>query len=1007
MLSALPGKRFFSVLIFFLIVFAPILRGEDLYFEKRDISAVTIPSVSCLVQDDRGYLWIGTPGGLVRYDGRKFILINQKSHPDLPADRILSLGYDETSDNLWIGTGAGLVQYSLRDDSLKNMQFKNEGGRDLNNEVVEIEIFRNEPFLIASNGIYRLVSDDGIEEIPVEPAEVDDFIEVHSVAVGADDSLWISATDGLKKWNEDSGRFQHVLDFPDAGVISGIGEDIWFAGVNNTVYRFEPDSGEVSRYPGLADTSVIMGSPDGTIWIGSASEGLLIVDPETGRTSSYDIDPEHPNRLPSSRIESMLFGRSGHVWVGTSDSGLLSVDALKENHLEYIRRSGSNGLPTGSVRVLFEDSLGYMWSGSDIGGLARIDPYNGEIRQYVFKSDDIFSVCGDSITGIAEDSSGRLWVGTDQGPCMYLTEVDGFEPAGVMMSGWPDFRGKFVLALTEGSAGRIWVSLKSGELYRLDAQERDYSVFRFTPLSVPSVLHTDRHGTLWAGSRNNIRIFNNDGNLLKTWQPVGASGGGYQEGGVNVIFEDSSGRIWIGTTTGVSRYKGFENGFDSLPFPGDQFLNISDISEDRDGNLWVSDGRQIYIFNPDGEYLTTMNGDVGLTPSGLITSLKLAGDGTMYIGANGEIWTYDSYIEAPAVSDPKVYLTILKVMNSTRALGHELELKSSFKLKADEKLFSIGFGAVDYRFNSEINYQYKLTNFNDEWVDLGGTDTVTFANLPPNHYTFSVRAINDLGQISGNEAVLAIDVERSFWTKPLAVIIYITVFLGLIGLILKLWEARLMKGQIQELEIARLKVIEANKRLSFLTMNDTLTGLLNRRGFDQGIKHALDTSRRNQLMITLIMMDVDFFKLFNDNYGHVQGDEVLRRVGDILRSVFERSTDIIARYGGEEFAVVFIGENPNASVTLANDLICAVKELGILHEHSSVSEFLTLSTGSATIPGEESQTVEDLINLADQALYAAKDGGRDRVCFAGTIPELPSVMKNELSPLTLDRKPVK
>lgn len=1007
MLSALSDRCFFSVLIALLILFTPILPGEELYFEKRDISAITIPSLSCMAEDDRGYLWIGTPGGLVRYDGRNFSLINQKSDPELPTDRILSLGYDPAADTLWIGTAAGLALYSLRDDSIVNFGFTNQGDRNLSNEIVDLEIFGNSVFFITANGIYSLEQGNRIEECLVESAYQEAFFTVHGAAAGIDQSLWVSASDGLKKWNEESRRFQHILDIPISSDISVIGDTIWFAGGDDTVYQYDPVSGDLGIFPGLADTSVIIGGPDGGIWIGSHSEGLSIIDPKTGLVSSFAIDPEHSNRLTSSRIQSLLYGQSGHVWVGTADSGLLSVDSRKENHLVYTKRASSNGLPTGSVRVLFEDSLGYMWSGSDIGGLARIDPYYNEIRQYTFNPDDIFSVSGDTITDIAEDGSGRLWVGTDQGPCMYLTEVDGFEPAGLIMSGWPDFRGKFVLALTEGNASSVWVSFKDGELYQLDSQERDYSVFRFTPSSVPSVLHTDRYGTLWAGSRTNIRIFDNDGRLLKTWNPIGVSEGGYQEGGVAVIFEDSSARIWIGTSTGVSQYKGFELGFESLMFPDNQVLNISDISEDRAGNLWVSDGRSIYVFNPDGEYLATMSGDAGLTPSGLITSLKLSENGEMYVGASGEIWKYDSFVEAPAISDPKIYLSELKVMNSIRAMGHELDLEKSFRLSSDEKLFSISFGAVDYRFNSEINYQYKLTGLNDEWVDLGSNDSVTFANLSPDQYTFSVRAINDMGQTSSNNASLLIEIERSFWTKPLAIIVYIVVFLGFIGVILKLWESRLMKNQIQELESARLKVIEANKRLSFLTMNDTLTGLLNRRGFDQGIKHALNTSQRNQLMITLIMMDVDFFKLYNDNYGHVQGDEVLRRVGKVLRSVFERSTDIIARYGGEEFAVVFIGENPNASVTLANDLTLAVRDLEIAHEHSSASEYLTLSTGSATIMAEESQTVEDLIELADQALYASKEGGRDRVCFAGTIPELPSKMKNELSPLVLDRISIK
>jgi diguanylate cyclase (GGDEF)-like protein len=1003
MLFAVSSRLYIAALTFLTIVFVPVLSADDLYFEKRDISAITVPSVTGLTQDDRGYLWIGTPGGLVRYDGRKHSLINRKSHPGLPADQILAVEYDPASDQLWIGTPAGLSRFSLVDDKIRPVEIEQADRNDTSVEIIDLAIGNNSVFAVSSNGIYRSVSGNSMDRVTVEPAIVDDFIEMFDAAAGTDGSIWAAASDGLKQWDEDLLKFRHVLDVDGARSVSVINGEVWCADMRAGLFRYSPETGKADRFPTAQETSVILGGPDGFIWAGSGSDGLKILDAETRDISSCSVDSEHPNKLPSTRINSLLLGNSGHIWVGTADSGLFSVDVRKENHLEFTKRSGSNGLPSGSIQVLFEDSLGYIWTGSDIGGLARIDPLYGEVRQYAHDSGDIFSVSGDFISGITEDSSGRLWIGTDQGPCMYLTEVDGFEPVGVMMSGWPDFRGSLVLALAKGSDGSVWMSFKSGELYRLDPQERDYSVSRFPPSSVPSVLLTDRQGTLWAGSRKNLRIFDSDGKLLKTWLPAGVDNGGFNEGGVNVIFQDSRSRIWLGGPTGVSLYMGYNDGFEALSLPDNRLLNISGISEDRRGYLWITDGRQIYIYSPEGEYLTTMGGDVGLTPSGLITSIRLGRDGTMYVGASGEIWTFDSFIENPPNSNPKVYLTELKIMNQVSAQGHGLDEHKPVELSSDEKVFSISFGAVDYRYRSKINYQYKLEGFDDGWVDLGETDSVTFANLSPRDYSFIVRAVNEKGQFSENTAELEIVIKKSFWVKPYAIIIYAVVFFGFVGLFLKLWEGHLMKNQIQELEIARLKIVEANKRLSFLTMNDTLTGLLNRRGFDQGLSHALNTAQRNQLMITLIMMDVDFFKLYNDNYGHVQGDEVLRGVGKALRSVFGRSTDIIARYGGEEFAVVFIGENPNASVTLVNDLIIAIRDLGIIHEYSSASELLTLSTGSTTIRAEEYETAEVLINRADQALYAAKAGGRDRICYSGIIPELPETMKNNLKPLVINK----
>lgn len=1007
MFFTVPGRWFFAVLAFLSTVFTPVLYGKDLYFEKRDFSTLTVPSVTSITQDDRGYIWFGTPEGLVRYDGRKLVLLNRKSHPEMPADQILSVEYVKGTDELWIGTLGGLVRYSLVDNKIRQVQIQHTGRHDASIEVIDIAVGAGTIFTVTTQGIYRLTRGDLMEEVPVDPAIEDDFIEIFDVAAGDDGTVWAAASDGLKQWDEEDERFRHTLNIFEARSIAVIGNEVWSGKVGNGILRFEPETGDVERYSSSKDTSIIIAGPDGLIWAGSSSGGLTIINPETGEVRLCDIDPEHPYKLPSARINSLLFGSSGHVWIGTADYGLYSVDIRKKNHLAYIQRSGSNGLPAGSIKVILEDSLGYIWTGSDYGGLARIDPLYGEIRQYAHDSGDFFSISGDNISDIVEDSTGRLWIGTDQGPSLYLPEVDGFEPAGIMMSGWPDFRGMQVLAIEEGPDGYIWMSFRTGELYKLDPQERDYTVFQFTSSSVPTVLMVDPQGTLWAGSRKNLRLFNRDGYLIKTWLPTGTENGGIQEGGVTSILSDSQGRVWLGSPAGISLYKGFNDGFEPLMVPDKRTVNVSGISEDREGNLWISDGRQVLIYNPGVGFVTTMGDDVGLTPTGFITSLTLGRNGIMYVGANGEIWNYNTYLDSLSFDEPKVFLTELSVMNETKAFEHGLDRLASLSLRSEEKVFSISFGAVDYRYQGEITYQYKLRNLDDEWVDLGETDSVTFANLSPGEYEFSVRALNELGHFSENKAVIDITVERSFWRKTPAIIMYIAAFFVIFVSFLKLWEGHLMKNQIRELEEARMKVLEANKQLSFLTMNDALTGLLNRRGFDQGISHALGTAQRNKLMITLFMMDVDFFKLYNDNYGHVQGDEVLRKVGKALRSVFERSTDIITRYGGEEFAVVFVGENPNASVTLANDLILAIEELMIPHEYSSVSKLLTLSTGSATFMAGVDETVEKLINHADQALYAAKAGGRNRICYTGILPGLPEKMKNGLKPLVMSEEIVK
>jgi len=1004
--AELPGRRFFPVIIILCIFLVLPLGGESLYFEKRDLSNLTIPSVNCITQDDRGFIWVGTPGGLIRYDSRKPQVINRSNHPLMLSNQVLSLDFEKDRGELWIGTSGGMIRYSLQNRNFERVILQYKTLQNFTSAVISIAVSGSEHiFAVSGNNIVRLQKNNTMEAVPVDPAVKGGNFDIYQVVADSHGTFWAIASDGLKRWDEDSARFRHVLALNYGRSLAIRGAALWIGtAFNYGLIRYSPDSGRIENYAVPGEITSIAFDAGGSVWAGTENTGLYMVNPVSDVVQPCDYDPEHPYKLPSMRIESLFTGRNGLLWIGTADTGLLSMDIRKRNHLTYIRRSGSNGLPSGSAQAVFEDSLGYVWLGSNIGGLARIDPVSGDVQQYLHNPNDYFSIVSDHISGIVEDDTGRLWIGTDRGPALYLPEVDGFEPAGNMISGWPDFRGKKVLALVQGPDGSIWISFQNGSLYRLNLQDRDFSVFNFPSSTVPEVLFFDSQGTLWAGSQKNLRLFSIDGKLIKTWPAAGTENGGVQDGGITDIFADSQDRIWIGGPSGIAVYRSITEGFESLQIPSSSIINVSGISEDSDGFLWVADGRQIHIFNPDLEYTTTMGSEAGFTPTGMITGLYRTHEGTMYVGSNNELWTYRSFSMVPQVIPPEVYLDELSVMNEVVASGYHLDTLGFRTLSSSEKVFSISFEAEDYRYQGTVSFQYKLQGFSDSWVDNGKNDTVTFANLSPGEYLFSVRAVNDLGDISRNNATISILVEKSYWQRTPALIMYFLVLIALVFFLLKIWEGHLMKAQISELEEARKKVIEANKKLAFLTLNDSLTGLLNRRGFDKGISHALETARRNSLMITMFMMDVDFFKNFNDHYGHVQGDEVLSGVGKVLRQVFGRSTDIIARYGGEEFAVVFIGESPNASVNLANDLILAVKELGIVHEFSSVSSLLTLSTGVSTLNAETVASVDSFIRHADEALYDAKERGRNRVCFTGIIPELPSEMSSGLEPLIFKGK---
>jgi diguanylate cyclase (GGDEF)-like protein len=166
------------------------------------------------------------------------------------------------------------------------------------------------------------------------------------------------------------------------------------------------------------------------------------------------------------------------------------------------------------------------------------------------------------------------------------------------------------------------------------------------------------------------------------------------------------------------------------------------------------------------------------------------------------------------------------------------------------------------------------------------------------------------------------------------------------------------------------------RQLVFL---DGLSGVFNRRYFDQQLAIESARSARNDLPLSLILLDVDFFKLYNDHYGHQAGDDALRLIAITLKSCLRRPADLVARYGGEEFACVLPETSYEDALGLANELERKVRERGIPHSVSAVAPVITISVGIATRAAGAKGDVQALVGLADSLLYEAKNTGRGRV----------------------------
>ncbi|MBU0673110.1 MAG: diguanylate cyclase [Proteobacteria bacterium] len=196
------------------------------------------------------------------------------------------------------------------------------------------------------------------------------------------------------------------------------------------------------------------------------------------------------------------------------------------------------------------------------------------------------------------------------------------------------------------------------------------------------------------------------------------------------------------------------------------------------------------------------------------------------------------------------------------------------------------------------------------------------------------------------------------------------------------------KARETELIAVTNKLTRANAILQRLSYIDSLTGIGNRRYFDELFRKEWGRARREVRDLALVIVDIDFFKAYNDLYGHLAGDECLRQVAQAMADALKRPVDFIARFGGEEFAVVLPQTDQSGMIHIAEELMAAVAALAIPHKGSPVSDILTISLGLASMVPALDDQVDDLLAAADTALYMAKNNGRNRMEYP-TVP-LPS-----------------
>ncbi len=888
-------------------------------------------TIDALVQTRDGYLWMGTEEGLVRFDGVRFVVHDRQNAPALRSAFVSSL-YETHDGTLWIGTyGGGLARLRagrieafhpelLGTDRLREMYETADGALFV--ATAGGGLLRIDGGRASARPVTRFTMRDGL------PSD-----RIWTLAADGEGGLWVATHGGgVARWR-DSRVVQRITtreglpnDFARALLRDADGT-LWIGtdGGGLAAWRDGAIVRTITTSDGLPSNLIrsLHRDRDGSLWIGTDG-GLARL--RGSRAEAMSVD----EGLPSPIVRAMIEDREGSLWVGTT-GGLVRLSDTR--FLSFTRKEG---LPVGGVRPIVEDRDGRIWIGTEGGGVCALQPMQ------------CFSTANglphNTVYALAQSRDRGLWVGTDGGGLVHFR--DGTFSARI--AGLPNDR---VRALVETNDG-LWVSTTAGLAF-----VRGGNVTRVPELDDrqlrPLLLLPD--GTLLVGTDGAGLWRVRDQHATR----IAGTGRGLESDRVFSLAMDTNGHgVWIGTSGGgLGRLDLAGNSVRSLTRRDGLHDDVVFQVVDSGTDLWLTSNRGLYrvargsVLAAMSGHTSNLAGTVYGTTDGMPSTECNAGFPAAMRARDGRMWVATA--RGAAVIDPRANFrnTIAPPIHVEEGIIDGMPAPPGpLRVPSGTQRLEIRYTALSLRTPEHVKFRYMLEGYDRDWVNAGASRVAHYTRLEPGDYTFRVTATNEDGVASNGEARLGVAVApqwfETWWAR----------LLGFALLAAAVWG-------IVQLRLAS----ELTKRLREMSYIDGLTGVANRRRFDEALEEACITAGKRGAPLSLVLIDLDHFKRLNDSQGHLNGDDALRAVAALLAERKESRGGLVARFGGEEFAWLMPGVSLDAARAEAESFRLRVRESGII----------TASLGVASSNG--TLTPMSLVAAADAALYRAKERGRDRV----------------------------
>ena len=792
-------------------------------------------TVETIIQDDQGYIWLGTNDGLCRYNGYEFKIYkhDEELENSITNNYIVDIKQDN-SGNIWVGTANGLSKIDTKTDLITNY--------NMNDEEKSLSHYNIGDILITKSGDVLVGTSDGLN---IYNEKKDEFYRIfnkdsdlssqfiRSLAEDENQNIWVATNNGIDK-----------IDIKN----------------NKNIISFKTGDGKFDISEN--DIYVVRYDPKGYIWAGALKEGLNRIDINTNEVKQYKNDDRDEKSLPGNHVKDILRDSSGNLWVGT-DNGLAKYNEQTENFATYKNKIyDKTSLVNDEVFSIQEDESGLIWVGT-YAGISMFDP-NTNIEHYKKDPFDENSISDNPIHGIYEDKDGLLWVGTNS--------------KGVNVINRKNYNVKHLNKTSKdypisddnindvvGIDNKIFIATKNG-LNEVDKDLKTINIYNTEDgicNNNITALFADSKKNVWIGTANGISVLNTNTNEIIDITDI-LTNHNIEDKYIKVIYEDSKGNYWVGcfidgglvkidpNKRTIENYRNKKEDKTSI-----SSNNIRSIVEDKNGNLYIGTSYGLNKLNESNNTFERYSEKDGLS-NNTVYGLLVDDNNNLWASTNLGIskldtntMTFETFniidgFQGNEFNGRAYYknksgelffggingLNIFRPNDINRSRYVPTVIFDEFKVngkvykdinnqefKYNENTINISVFISNYKNTKNIQYMYKLEGVSDSW-DISRSNNINYSYLAPGTYTLKIKARSYSGKVSDESAVKFI-IKLPIWKSKAAILIYLII-----------------------ITIVIYRTINSVKRLDNLVKNKTLQLTKEMEKNDKLLKKVIELEKR-------------------------------------------------------------------------------------------------------------------------------------------------------------------